>query len=217
MFSISFINQKGGCSKSTTSVHFAVWLHNKGFKTVLIDADAQCSSSKWLSCISPDIECKILNSPDEILEKIPEFSDNADYLIIDGPAGISETIRAILLVSDLAIIPCQPTGLDLDSAGDTVRLIRQAQSVRGGLPKTAFFVSRAVKKTRLKTEAISFLSKISQTTLLKSTIHQAQIIADTRGQETTIWDGNLSIKDCSKSRKEYQDLFEEILEVLNHD
>jgi hypothetical protein len=52
---------------------------------------------------------------------------------------------------------------------------------------------------------------------MNSIIHQSQIIADTRGQESTIWGGNLSVKEASKSRKEYQDLFKEILSFLNHE
>lgn len=214
---ISFINQKGGCSKSTTAVHFAVWLHKRNKKVVLVDADAQCSSSKWLNSMSLGIKNVALSSPDEILEKVNEIYGDADYLVIDGPAGLSEIIRAILLVSDFAVVPCQPTGLDLHSALDTVRLIKQAQSVRGGLPGTAFFLSRAIKNTRLKSEAIALLSKNKDIALMNSVIHQSQIIADTRGQDSTIWDGNLSIKEASKSRKEYKELFEEILSLLNHE
>ena len=214
---ISFINQKGGCSKSTTAVHFAVWLHNIGKSVALVDADAQCSSSKWLNSIPEEIKNVALSSPDEILEKVNVIYGDADYLVIDGPAGLSEIIRAILLVSDFAVIPCQPTGLDLHSAFDTVRLIKQAQSVRGGFPGAAFFLSRAIKNTRLKSEAIALLSKNKDITLMNSIIHQSQIIADTRGQESTIWGGNLSVKEASKSRKEYQDLFKEILSFLNHE
>ena len=41
-----------------------------------------------------------------------------------------------------------------------MRLIKQAQSVRGGSPSAAVFISRAVKGTKLKDEAIALLSKI---------------------------------------------------------
>ncbi|MHC5614248.1 MAG: P-loop NTPase family protein [Nostoc sp.] len=75
-----------------------------------------------------------------------------------GQAGLSEPSRAILFRADLAVVPCQPTGLDLQSASDAVRLIRQAQSVRGGAPQAAIFISRAVKGTKLLGEAIALLS-----------------------------------------------------------
>ncbi|MDJ0747321.1 MAG: ParA family protein [Xenococcaceae cyanobacterium MO_167.B27] len=46
---ISLVNQKGGVSKSTTSVHLSYWLiTKKQQKTLLIDVDSQGSSSKWV-------------------------------------------------------------------------------------------------------------------------------------------------------------------------
>ena len=44
--------------------------------------------------------------------------------------------------------------IDVQSAADAVRLIKQAQSVRQGPPQALMFVSRAVKGTKLKTEAM---------------------------------------------------------------
>ncbi|MGL5058771.1 MAG: ParA family protein, partial [Microcoleus sp.] len=47
---IAIANQKGGCGKSTTAVHLAHWLQTHG-STILIDADAQQSSSHWLGAM----------------------------------------------------------------------------------------------------------------------------------------------------------------------
>ena len=55
-----------------------------------------------------------------------------------------------------------------------MRLVKQAQSVRGGLPQAALFLSRAVKGTRLKEEAIALLNKNPGAVLLKTAIHQKQ-------------------------------------------
>ncbi|MHC5853422.1 ParA family protein [Nostoc sp.] len=48
---IALVNQKGGCSKSTSAVHLTCWLSRKGRKVHLLDADAQRSSSIWLQSI----------------------------------------------------------------------------------------------------------------------------------------------------------------------
>ena len=161
---VSLVNQKGGVSKSTTSVHLAYWLiKKKKIKTLLIDADSQRSSSLWVEGMeSVEIPFKVIGSPDELLEQIPELAADYDYLIIDGPASLSEATRAILFRSDLAFIPVQPTGVDLRSASDAMRLVKQAQSVRGGLPKAVMFLSRAVKGTKLKDEAIRFTEQKSR-------------------------------------------------------
>jgi chromosome partitioning protein len=57
---ISLVNQKGGVSKSTTSVHLAYWLKRKRKKVLLIDADSQKSSSIWVAGMDDvEIPCPI--------------------------------------------------------------------------------------------------------------------------------------------------------------
>ena len=209
---ISLVNQKGGVSKSTTSVHLAYWLNRKRKKVLLIDADSQKSSSIWVEGMEEGkIPCQVIQSPDDLLEQIPELAADYDYLIVDGPASLSEATRAILFRSDLAVIPVQPSGVDLRSASDAMRLVKQAQSVRGGQPVTVLFLSRAVKGTKLKEEAIALLSKNPGAVLLNSVIHQRQAIADTSGQSATVWD--LPGKPAADSAKEYEGLFKEILKM----
>ncbi|MEJ6486072.1 ParA family protein [Nostoc punctiforme UO1] len=65
---IALVNQKGGCSKSTSAVHLACWLSRKGGKVHLLDADAQRSSSIWLQSMEENtIPTTALQSPDELL------------------------------------------------------------------------------------------------------------------------------------------------------
>ncbi|HEY9747742.1 MAG TPA: AAA family ATPase [Allocoleopsis sp.] len=210
---IALINQKGGCGKSTTAVHFTYWLAiKKKKKVLLVDADAQQSSSQWLSGMELPIPYKVVQTPDDLLEQIPELALGCDSLVVDGPASLAEATRAILFRADLAIVPVQPTGVDLRSASDAVRLIKQAQSVRGGSPTAAVFLSRAVKGTKLKDEALALLSKTPEVTVLKTVLHQKQAIADTSGQSATVWD--LPSRPASESAREYERLFKEILALL---
>ena len=209
---VSFINQKGGCAKSTTCVHFAFWLSRKQKQDViLVDADAQRSSSLWLASLENPIPFEVLQSPDDLLEKIPELAKQYKFVAVDGSAALSESTRSILFRSDLAIVPCQPTGVDLRSASDAVRLIRQAQSVRGGEPKAAMFVSRAVKGTKLLDEATALLQK-TEIPILKTVIYQRQVTADTFGQGATVWE--MGGKPASDAAREFERLFKEIMGML---
>lgn len=208
---IAIVNQKGGCSKSTSAVHLASWLISLGYKAHLIDADTQNSSSLWAGHMKNPIPATVLQTADDLLEQIPQMSARCDHLIIDGPAGIAEPTRAILLRSDLAMVPCQPTGLDVHSASEAMRLIKQARSVRGGLPLTTVFVSRATHRTRLLKETILLLQTI-EAIFLKSVIYQKQAIADTFGQKATIWD--LPGASAAAAANHYEMLFEEVLSKL---
>ena len=178
----------------------------------MVDADAQQSSSLWLAGMELQIPYKVAQTPDELLDLLPKLAGQCDLLIVDGPASLAEATRAVLFRTDLAIVPVQPTGVDLRSASEAVRLIKQAQSVRGGPPAAAVFLSRAVKGTKLKDEAISLLSKTPEVTMIKTVIHQKQAIADTSGQSATVWD--LPGVRAKESAREYERLFKEILAML---
>jgi chromosome partitioning protein len=102
--------------------------------------------------------------------------------------------------------------VDLRSASDAMRLVKQAQSVKGGLPKAVMFLSRAVKGTKLKDEAIALLGKNPGAILLDTVIHQKQAIADTSGQSATVWD--IPGRPASESASEYEELFKEMLKQL---
>lgn len=208
---IGWVNQKGGVSKSTSLVHYAVWLKRQGFKVLAVDADAQQSSSFWLSRMDDPVDCKVLSGADELLDKLPELKEGCDYVVVDGPGAIGEVTRAILFRADIAIIPTQPTGMDSHSSADTIRLIKQAQSVRGGEPQAIIFLSRAVPRTKLTAEARRLLQRVPGVTLAKACVHNRQAIADSFGQATTVW----NMKDASKAAAEYELLFEEIMGYVN--
>lgn len=233
---IAVVNQKGGAGKSTVAVHLARWLDkvesgksslaakgkkNKHVKAeislksmvILVDADAQKSSSSWLSRLQYQIPCQIIQTPDELLDEIPKLSEQYEWVIVDGPAALSETTRAIVLVADVALVPCQPTGVDLESASDTVRLLNQAQRVRQGAPHAVLFVNRAVKGTRLKEEALEVLKVMPGVAVLDTVIHQRQILADAFGQNATVFD--LTGSTAGIARRELESLFKKALEKLN--
>lgn len=209
---IAFTNQKGGCSKSTCAVHMAYWLTSKGSTVLVVDADAQRSSSIWLESFEDlEIPTSVVNTPDDLLEQVPQLAQQYDFVVVDGPAGLSEITRAILFRADLAIVPCQPSGLDLKSAADVIRTIQQAQSVRNGPPQAVLFLARAIRGTRLKDEALEVLNKTGFP-VLKTVVHQRQVVADTFGQCGTVW--QLPGRPASEARTEFNALFKEIMERL---
>lgn len=205
---IALVGQKGGISKSTTAVHLCRWLMGQGHSVALADCDAQQSSSIWASAIAhpPDIE--VLTTTDEILDRVPVLAKSRDYVVVDGPAGLSELTRTILLRADVALVPCKPTGVDVRSAGDTVRLLEQAQSVRGGSPKAALFLAMAIKGSLLKSESAEVLRGLG-VPVLGAVVHQRQAVADAFGQQSTVFD--MSGRAAKDSAREFENLFGEAI------
>ena len=209
---IAIVNQKGGTGKSTASVHFSYWLNQKG-SVMLVDADAQQSSSVWCEKLETSTLKHIIQSdPEELFESLPKLGKEYDYVVVDGPGSLSEITKAILARCDLALVPCQPSGLDLHSSSKILRFIRHAQELRGGSPHAGLFLSRATKGTTLLREAQEALRE-SPISLLKSVIYQRQCIADVPGQSSTVF--QLSGSPAKSAVKDYVGLFTEALEMLD--
>jgi len=130
---------------------------------LVVDADAQRSSSQWCSRMEPSIATQVLQSPDDLLDQLTDLVATVHYLVVDGPAGLSESTSAILMRVDLAVVPIQSSGIDVQSVAHAVRLIKQPQSVRQCPPQALIFLSRAGKETKLKTEAMELLGKLAPT------------------------------------------------------
>lgn len=182
---IGILNRKGGCGKSTTAVHLAHWLAQRKQSVIVIDSDGQTSSSQWLAKLN--LPSLVVNDPDDLFDQIALYSGQYESVIVDSPAVLGETAKAVLLSVDFALVPVQPSNLDLLATKDFVRLVNQAQKIRKGTPKAAMFLSRASKGTVLLREAQEVLSQTQGLTLLKQVIYQRQVIADAPGQSATVF------------------------------
>ena len=209
---IALVNQKGGCGKSTTAVHFAYYLAHRG-TVALVDADSQQSSSIWIESIEDDsLPYAAILDPEELFESIEKMGQEYDAVVVDGPGSLSEVTKTILDCSDIALMPCQPSGLDLSSSGSFLRIIRHRQKIRGGKPKVGLFLSRAVKGTVLLKEAKEALQIDERFPLLETIIYQRQCLADASIQKSTAF--NLSGSAAKAAAKGYESLFEEALKLL---
>ncbi|WP_244142112.1 AAA family ATPase [aff. Roholtiella sp. LEGE 12411] len=206
---VAFTNQKGGVGKSTAAVHMTYWLSQRQ-KTLMVDADAQQSSSVWAKSLG--LNYQVIQDPEDLFEKIPQMATEYSALVIDGPGSLSEVTKAILARCDLALVPCQPSGLDLHSSQKILRFIKHATELRSGFPKAALFLSRATKGTVLEREAREVL-RATGTRVMKAAVYQRQCIADAPGQGYTVF--QMSGKAASEAAADYETMFIEALEVLN--
>jgi len=206
---IGFVNQKGGVGKTTLAVHCASWCSQKG-SVIVIDADAQQSSSNWLKDLG--IPCKIVNDPEDLLDVLSILPEKYDAVIVDGPGGMSEVTKAILYGVDVALVPCKPSALDTHSSSRIIRMIRQSQKIRSGKPKSALFLNQAVKGTLLLRDSIEMLKHFGFPSL-HSVVYNRQVICDAPGQGTTVWD--MAGTAAQAASEDLDSLFREAIEFAH--
>lgn len=183
---VSLINSKGGVGKSTLAVHLTAWWQGQGRRVALVDADTQGSSSLWLQEAAPDIPVLRLQSADEILDGVPGLCQEYEHLVVDGPAGLAEISRAILLVTDWAWLPCGPSVLDLRAATEAVRVVQQARQIRQGPPRATLIPNKLQLQHRLSRELLAALGELPVESGNGLSLRQAY--ADAAGQGALVWE-----------------------------
>ena len=153
-------NTKGGVGKSTIAVHLATWFHDQGFKTALIDADAQRSSSQWIAEVEPGITVVTTNTPDECLQKAQELLQSHDMVVGDGPGGLDDLSRTMLLLADLALLPISPSILDLRSVQQATTILRYAQGINRGKPEGVLILNKMRTRDTISRELKSAASTL---------------------------------------------------------
>jgi chromosome partitioning protein len=182
---LAMTNSKGGVGKTTLAVHLTAWWAQQGRRVVLVDADTQGSSSTWLQEAAPEIPALRLQSPDEILNEVPGLRREYEHLIVDGPAGLSEVTRSILLVADTAVLPCGPSVLDLRAAHEAIRVLQQAQQIRQGPPRAVLVPNKLQLRYRLSRELLEAVATLPVRARIGLQLRQA--FADAAGQGTLVW------------------------------
>jgi chromosome partitioning protein len=210
---ISLFSTKGGCGKSTAAVHLCRWLSTGGATVALVDTDSQKTSTEWVSCLKPNIprpKLYHITNPDSIFDRLKkDIAEKHGAVVVDVAGGLTEVQRAVLLLSDLVLIPIQPTEPDLLAAQNTIKAINRSRQVNSNL-EAYVFLSRVEPNTILRKKARTALSLLQDISLLQSKIHQRQIMANLMAQGATAFDVQ---EDAGVMiARQYNKLFQEVLE-----
>lgn len=204
---LALSNSKGGVGKTTIAVHLAVWLHERGRKIIFVDSDVQGSSSTWLHEACPELPIMRLITPEDVLEQLPQLAAQADFLVVDGPAGLSEVTRAIFFMADLAILPCGPSVLDLRAVIDAVEVLKKIQQMRGGQPKTIIVPNKLQPQYRLSKELLETVRTFDMPS--GDGLRLRQAYADAVAQGSVVW--RMNTQSARAATAEMDFLFQELL------
>ena len=129
------ISQKGGPGKSTVSMNLAVAAHLAGKSVAVLDTDPQCSISQWGDIREAEgiLEPVVVAIPPSRLSQAIATTqeDNIDLVVIDTAPFNSEGIITAARLSDICIVPCRPSILDLSAITTTLDLCSAAGATVG--------------------------------------------------------------------------------------
>jgi len=134
-------NEKGGCGKSTISMHLAIALLKKGQRVAIIDIDSRQKSisqyiqnrAQYKRQFNLDIKMPTLitierSSPfhtsknieselNHFVEAISSLEENHDFIIIDTPASDTYLMRMSHALCDTLVTPINESFIDIDVLG----------------------------------------------------------------------------------------------------
>lgn len=124
---IAFVGNKGGAGKTTLSVNVASGLARQS-KVAVVDADPQGSSLQWRAFSSNEDTVPVLAANEQLEDQAKQLLEEYQYVVIDCPPSVhAEQTKTVLGFSDIALVPVQPSPVDLwatvhiEEAVDTAR------------------------------------------------------------------------------------------------
>lgn len=201
---IAFINDKGGVTKSTSTVCLASALLSEGKRVAVVDVDARHSCLDWAAVADEHnhpTPLMVGNSHANAGNQIQKLTNDYDYVLVDGmssfvTSGRRDVIASIIKASDFILIPSLPNPFDIWALAELTDMIKSRQELTGGHPKTWIFGSAVRDNTN---EWKEFLNEKSEAPfpILDSYLPYSVDFPRTTGQGQT----PLVLPESNKSRK----------------
>ena len=130
---IAVAQRKGGVGKTTLAVCVAAEFRRWGRNVALIDADPQRSACHWAELGNlqfPAYELTLGNQPViKWVNDLIAISRDYEYLVVDT-APSDRALVAPIVASSLVLVPCTPSGLDLEATAQTLEIVNAVRSHR---------------------------------------------------------------------------------------
>lgn len=156
---ISFVSFKGGAGKTTALMAIASVLAQQGDRLGLFEADENKPLERWRTNARAvgtwdEAACGLYPCRDEEAFEVSLATaeeDGCDYVLIDTAGGGSDLNSALIVNSDIVILPTTLSSIDLLATVDTYQYISKALARRISHRIDARFLLTRFPQSRLKT------------------------------------------------------------------
>lgn len=130
---IALVGNKGGAGKTTLTVNLAAGLSQHG-SVAIVDADPQGSSLQWRINTDESSAPPVYPAEANLIEQIEALEREYAYVIADCPPSVDAPQTLLVLqVTDLALVPVQPSPVDLWATVHIERAISHARELNPSL------------------------------------------------------------------------------------
>ena len=159
MHVIALVGNKGGAGKTTLAINLASAFSELA-PTILFDADPQGSSLQWCNIAGDTATLDVLDGSVNLADQVRSSSD-LSYCVVDCPPSVhSEQTQEALRISDLVIIPVQPSPLDLWASVHIETEVNKARTANPDL-RALLVINQSESRTRLSKLAAEALKELS--------------------------------------------------------
>jgi chromosome partitioning protein len=132
-YAIAVAQRKGGVGKTTLAVSLAAELHRRWKEVALIDTAPQRSACLWAeqgNLQFPVYEIALAEQAvSNWVRRFNRVVASYKYVVVDT-APNERSLLASIVVSHLVLVPCTPSGLDLEATTRTLEIIDIARAHR---------------------------------------------------------------------------------------
>jgi len=157
---IALVGNKGGAGKTTLCVNLASALATRA-PTLILDADPQRSSLQWRALSDNENAVAVADAVDDVADAIAGVADDYRFVVVDCPPSVhAEQTGEALALSNLALIPVQPSPLDLWATVHIEDKIADAR-VRNPSLQAVLVINQLEPRTRLSQLMRQALAELS--------------------------------------------------------
>lgn len=174
---IALVGNKGGAGKTTLSINLAVALAEQA-DTVLMDADPQGSSVQWK--VIGDSHLPVVVAGEALDEAIATMARQHQHVVVDCPPSVqAPQTHEALQACDVALIPVQPSPVDLWATVHIEQAIEQAKQVNSQLLPWLIINQLEPRTTlsRLVREAVAEIDiPVAETAIRRRAIYRSSVL-----------------------------------------
>ena len=209
---VGFINQKGGTGKTTLSLNVAYYLAEQGSRVLFIDTDKQRSAAMWAGKRPEDNPAPFMlveMTHARFAADAAKLAVDFDHVVIDGPRDEEIIARNVIALSDVVIVPIEPSALSIDAARTTIAQIQECQILKPSL-EAALLISRKIQGTVLGADIRDIAADVG-IPIMQSEISQRVAHAEAVTMAQTIFE----YQPTGDAAKEVLNVAHEIEEIYN--